>query len=721
MRETHRQRARSTVPTRARRLLRLASLPAALGALCVLLLEGAFALPGGARAAQLVAWAFLLQVSAVAGVRRLWRDPRLGPAPARFAAEEGALWSIAALALLDATGGAHSPLAPVLYLLGASFVLAHPLPLALLLLAFALGLTGALFASWGALPERWPHFAAHVGFTALFAALYHALLAARLRAARVAEERAVKARLEEAERRAREYRLVATAEAPTDPPDLPGRAALASVAELEGSIRGALHIAEAALGAHTAALFWADDESLRLRECVSRSDGLYRGPLPLREGALGAVLAAGAPVRLEGDAAALTYYEGRAPVASFLGAPVCSALSPQPLGVLAADRAGPFTPEEERLLLELAAQIARSIEAEHVLSAVRGERDEKARFFRALEELNRTHSVPQAAQVAVAQARALCPGLDLCALTLAEDAEGEGEHRPRARARHRVEAVSGEGEAVLRGLSFADNAGLVSNVVRLGAPLPARAPGEMERVVLFDAGTVVRGLRALKIFPLRSGEDTLGALVCAGRRRDALPEAAQRELSLLAEQAAGALVRARLHDRAQRLATTDGLTGLMNRRSLDAQLQARLREAQRYRRKLSLVLIDVDHFKRVNDTYGHPAGDAVLEGVAAVLRDQARATDLAARYGGEEMALVLPETDEGGARAIAERVRAAVAQAQHATDQGSIRVTVSLGVATTPDDGETAEGLIEAADRALYRAKQAGRDRVESARGRAAA
>src|SRR5207302_7120582 len=177
--------------------------------------------------------------------------------------------------------------------------------------------------------------------------------------------------------------------------------------------------------------------------------------------------------------------------------------------------------------------------------------------------------------------------------------EGESE-ASRPWPRHRVEAAQGEGADALRGLEFADNGGLVANAVRLGAPLPARAPAEMERIVLFDAGTAVRGLRALKVFPLRAGDEVAGALVCASRRADALPEAAQRELALLADQAAGALVRARLHDQAQRLATTDGLTGLLNRRSLNAQLEARLREARRYRRKLSLVLLDIDHFKRVN-------------------------------------------------------------------------------------------------------------------------
>jgi diguanylate cyclase (GGDEF)-like protein len=188
---------------------------------------------------------------------------------------------------------------------------------------------------------------------------------------------------------------------------------------------------------------------------------------------------------------------------------------------------------------------------------------------------------------------------------------------------------------------------------------------------------------------------------------------------MLALQAAEALVRTRLYEHTERLATIDGLTGLLNRRAFNAQLDARLREAQRYRKPLSLLLLDIDHFKKVNDTHGHPAGDAVLCGVAQVVKKQARETDFVARYGGEEIALVLPETDSTGARAIAERVRTAVAHARHQTESGSLQVTLSIGVSTWP--ASEPETLLEDADKALYRAKQAGRNRVESARGRKAA
>ena len=661
----------------ATRWARTAALPAAAAAGGIFLLCGAYAGP------HLLPWAVLIGGAAGALARWGFAQSR----QARHAVENGLLAAVGVLAIAQVA----PHLQPLMYLLGAAYVLALPARLALPLLAALIGLDAALTA-------RWEVALAHASFTALFASLYHALLGARLAASRRREDRAVRMRIAEAEERARELRLVTTSDAPED------RHVLAGVAQVEEVLRGALAVAEAALRPHSVAVFLLapDGESVRLRECVSQSDKLFRGPLAAREGALGALLLAQRPVRLESSAAQLTYYEGRAPVGAFCGVPLEQ-------GALVADRDRPFTGDEERILVAVAAEVTRAIEAERLLGAVRREKEEKARFFSALTELNRTTTPAQAAQAAIAQARRMCPAIDLCAVTLAEDR------------RHRVLAVEGEAAQALRDLSFADNPGLVSNVVKLGAPLPGRPLGAMDRVVIFDNGTVVRGLQALKIFPLRAGELTVGTLVCASHKADALPEGAQKDLSMLALQAAEALVRTRLYEQTERLATTDGLTGLLNRRTFNAQLERRMREAQRYRRPLSLLLLDVDHFKQVNDTHGHPAGDAVLRGVARIAQKEARETDIVARYGGEEMALVLPETDARGALVIAERIRKVVAAAQHPTEQGALKVTMSIGVATWPGGGDSPEALLESADKALYRAKQAGRNRVEVSRPRAAA
>ncbi len=162
----------------------------------------------------------------------------------------------------------------------------------------------------------------------------------------------------------------------------------------------------------------------------------------------------------------------------------------------------------------------------------------------------------------------------------------------------------------------------------------------------------------------------------------------------------------------ERLARTDSLTGLANRRRFMEALDREADRYQRYQRSASLVLLDLDHFKSVNDTHGHAVGDNVLREVAVVLRSMCRDVDLAARLGGEELAMLLPETGSPGARIVAERVRERIAAASHRAQSGrTFRVTASFGVATAAS-GRNGEALLQAADEALYRAKAEGRDRV---------
>ncbi len=211
--------------------------------------------------------------------------------------------------------------------------------------------------------------------------------------------------------------------------------------------------------------------------------------------------------------------------------------------------------------------------------------------------------------------------------------------------------------------------------------------------------------------PLQVQDESAGALVVA---RSGAPFADE-DLALLdalASHAARCVERSQLHE----AAIKDGLTGLYVSRHFRQRLKDELRTAARYQRKLAVVMVDIDHFKNVNDTYGHQAGDEVLRGVALCLLDAVRdGVDIAARYGGEEFALILPETDREGAWSLAERVRQLVAAQQIVYGDAVLRVTASLGVATFPEQGERPQALVEAADQALYRAKRNGRNRVEVA------
>jgi len=169
---------------------------------------------------------------------------------------------------------------------------------------------------------------------------------------------------------------------------------------------------------------------------------------------------------------------------------------------------------------------------------------------------------------------------------------------------------------------------------------------------------------------------------------------------------------ARVYGAVEQMAVTDGLTGLYNRRYFQQALERELSRADRGGGSLALLLLDIDHFKVLNDTYGHAIGDAVLKKIATVLHETLRKGDVLARYGGEEFVVLLPQATYQGAQEFAQRVWKAVGTAKiHPAGRGH-RVTASVGWALLPDDADTAEALVDAADRALYFAKESGRDKV---------
>ncbi len=211
----------------------------------------------------------------------------------------------------------------------------------------------------------------------------------------------------------------------------------------------------------------------------------------------------------------------------------------------------------------------------------------------------------------------------------------------------------------------------------------------------------------------------LGALCVLDTRSRQLSDEQQQRLKRLARLVV-ALMELRLRDRElkhalgtlQQLASEDALTGLLNRRALMEALQREVQRSQRFKSDLAVLMIDLDHFKQVNDRHGHAMGDAVLRGVGRALRAGLRAIDIAGRYGGEELCVLLPGTDLAGALKAADSLRRAIAAAQYRDGAQLVRVTASIGVAATPQAPADAEALLRCADASLYLAKQAGRDQV---------
>ncbi|MEE9524111.1 MAG: sensor domain-containing diguanylate cyclase, partial [Thermodesulfovibrionales bacterium] len=238
-----------------------------------------------------------------------------------------------------------------------------------------------------------------------------------------------------------------------------------------------------------------------------------------------------------------------------------------------------------------------------------------------------------------------------------------------------------------------------------------------QKLILSDASSMKKKLlpfRTIAIssilcFPLIHEEEVLGVAVTFSHRKDAFDIYQTEGIEILNNMASLSIDNVNLLHRIDEMALTDGLTGLFNHRHFQERLDEEIKRTGRTNDPLSLVLTDIDHFKSVNDNYGHPAGDAVLREVSDIIRSRMRETDIAARYGGEEFALILTNTDVRGALKIAEDLRAVVED----KDFSSVdkQITISLGISSYPADASVKQDLIDKADQALYYAKENGRNR----------
>ncbi len=549
--------------------------------------------------------------------------------------------------------------------------------------------------------------ATQAGFACAFALLNLLLLRAEVARIRLTARGRVEREIERLRQDARSYRLLGAGDAAATKEDTEERLTRSSVEEIHQSVHYALELLRRSLDLHTAVLLWRTDSGthLRISELSTASDEIHDAPFSIGDGVLAAVIAKKEAVLLENlrPSYKVPYYAASCPVRALAAIPVVDDGIVR--GVLALDRVEnrPFTPHEHELASQAARYCLRAIQNERVFVQLERAKVEQGKLYRAAQALGAALSEKDVVEAGVRAAREIA-SFDLAAVTIWDEATRM----------HEVCAARSEGGEIddLVGQRFKHNTGLVSMVVTNRFPLPYKGEHDPAHQVVLTKRLAWPNIPSLLVLPLLHHGRVLGTLILGARRRHAFGDTVRPTLEVLASHLAVSLSNARMVHKLETMATTDGLTGLLNKRAmLDAAAQ-KIAAAHRFGRKLSVLVTDIDFFKKVNDTYGHDVGDVVIKGLGAILERTKRTTDVVARFGGEEFVVLCEQTDESGAQQLGERIREELAKTVFHTPNGPLSVTCSVGCATFPEAGEKWDDIFKSADEALYASKRGGRNRV---------
>lgn len=540
--------------------------------------------------------------------------------------------------------------------------------------------------------------APRMGFLVLFAGLNVLLFRAEIERVRRISKKHVRGELERVRQAARSYRLSAG-----EVPAGEERAVQSAVGEVQQAAHYTLSLLRESMGLSSAVLLNMNSKgSLTVFEAAT-DRALATGPLSSSEGIFSAALSRREPITISGKRAArhsLIYAEPQ----------IVGAVAAIPLfeegearGVLLVDREeeSAFSENEVRTLVRSGDFVLRSVQNERVYAQLERANREQSKLYRAVESLSSAVTEAQVIEIGVESAREVA-SFDFAAVTLFH----------RKGATHEICAVSGHGADNLVGRTFRHNAGLVSMAVANRQALPFRGEYDPSRQTVFARGHEPPKMPSLLVLPLLVHERVLGTLVLGSSEKHAFRENVRPALEVLSSHMAVSLSGARMLKRLEEQATTDGMTGLLNKRTLIIEAERRISVAKRFGKPVSLLVCDIDHFKKVNDTYGHDVGDVVIKGLGDVLRRIKRDTDAVGRFGGEEFVILCEQTDEGGAKNLAERIRRELEATTFQTELGPLNVTCSVGVAPFPLAGQDWTTLFKATDEALYVSKREGRNRV---------
>lgn len=473
-------------------------------------------------------------------------------------------------------------------------------------------------------------------------------------------------------------------------------------------VENQLKILRLSLNANSVVLFWSGPlaKQLTVYAFSSEYEGLINETFPDGSGALGLLKSRNQIdlVPYTPHSPRIPYYGVRSSVGSFLARSLsCGEVDQRKAGnygILCVDRSATdeWTISEQTLIALTADQVLNNLLLSRDLLFTDVERRTLQLAFDGLRTLNSALDMDSVYKAAT-KALGLIIDTDLFAISLIHD------HH------HELCYITGDTSQSVLNHKYVLDDSLVGQVVKYRRTLPetnsyaGRAP-IINGLRLFDE------YKSILVVPLLQEDSPVtGVLIIAAKIEDLVTRNCRGMIEMIAAQVAIKIDLAQSHEQIQQMAITDPLTGIANRRAFQRGFTAMYERARRREGQFSLIVCDIDLFKRVNDTYGHPFGDQVIQQVANQFNEVVRVGDLAARIGGEEFAILLEDTGLSGALDVAERLRRKVENLSLFSQGGAVRVTISLGVAAFPQDMDSQEKLFNSADQALYHAKESGRNR----------
>lgn len=485
--------------------------------------------------------------------------------------------------------------------------------------------------------------------------------------------------------------------------------------DLDDKIHKIMEVIKQSLHPFTAVIFLrvGNTNEFMVRDIISDTEEISVDKIDFSEGVFEWILTKKTSIYLSDlkGIFGIPYYKREPGIRTFLAVPVMKQSSQRVEGIVCVDslEVQAFNEEHKKIITILGNQVMEAIEHSEILHQMLSEMTEFAAFYDVSRKLASSLNLADILFTTLDSARKIVR-YSFGAITLFNS---EGDTLT-------ISSFIGEKKDELINKQFKPDGSLIGYILNTynRTYLIGDASQKSSLLPLFGPKLTVPAYSSLLLIPLQIKGKNTGAMVFASESRYFFTPYEAEIFEVLGNQVSVAIDNARMYQQVEALAVTDGLTKLYNHRKFQEILDNEFRRAQRYNTPLTIMLIDIDRFKNINDTKGHPVGDEVLKRIAGIIKKFVRETDYPCRYGGEEFVLVLPNTTTKEAVTIAERIRKSVEKSTFIFEnREELYITISIGIASFPSDAKEKQELVDKADKALYFSKESGRNQTQTYEG----